>query len=29
MSQVNHPNKKGHELIAEEILKYFNNKSHD
>ena len=23
MSQVNHPNKKGHELIAEEIIKYF------
>ena len=29
MSQVNHPNTKGHELIAEEILKYFNNKNHD
>lgn len=24
MSQVNHPNKKGHELIANEIIKYFN-----
>ncbi len=24
MSQVNHPNKKGHLLITEEILKYFN-----
>ncbi len=23
MSQVNHPNKKGHELIANEIIKYF------
>jgi acyl-CoA thioesterase-1 len=23
MSQVNHPNEKGHELIAEEIIKYF------
>lgn len=23
MPQVNHPNKKGHELIAEEIIKYF------
>jgi acyl-CoA thioesterase-1 len=23
MSQVNHPNEKGHELIAEEIMKYF------
>lgn len=24
MSQVNHPNEKGHELIANEIIKYFN-----
>jgi len=24
MSQVNHPNKKGHQLIANEIMKYFN-----
>lgn len=24
MSQVNHPNKKGHELIANEIMRYFN-----
>ena len=23
MSQVNHPNEKGHELIANEIIKYF------
>jgi len=23
MSQVNHPNEKGHELIADEIMKYF------
>jgi hypothetical protein len=26
MSQVNHPNEKGHELIAEEIIKWFVNK---
>ena len=25
MSQVNHPNKKGHELIANEIIKYFKD----
>jgi len=24
MSQVNHPNKKGHQLIANEIMRYFN-----
>ena len=24
MSQVNHPNKKGHELISNEIMRYFN-----
>jgi acyl-CoA thioesterase-1 len=29
MSQVNHPNEKGHELIAEEILKYFKNIEND
>ncbi len=26
MSQVNHPNEKGHELIANEIMTYFQNK---
>ena len=25
MSQINHPNEKGHALIAENILKYFIN----
>ncbi len=24
MSQVNHPNELGHQLIADEIMKYFN-----
>lgn len=25
MSQVNHPNEKGHELIANEIIKWFTH----
>lgn len=29
MSQINHPNRKGHALIAEEIMKYFKSKSRD